>query len=173
MAADANVVVFERIKEEVRRGKTVRSAVNSGFARGFLTILDANILDDAHCWGPVRVRDATGQGLFALTLIIGTIVSMFTAVLAIQALLGVLSEFRFFRNPAFMGLTSAQIATGAGDEDETAPAALRRGRPPVSLERPPQRPPAQERAGGPGAAAFDGEEEAQAALATKGSTEAT
>lgn len=38
MAADANVVVFERIKEEVRHGKTVRSAVSSGFKRGFLTI---------------------------------------------------------------------------------------------------------------------------------------
>jgi len=44
VAADANVVIFERIKEEVRHGKTVRSAVNSGYARGFKTILDANIL---------------------------------------------------------------------------------------------------------------------------------
>ena len=44
VAADANVIIFERIKEEVRRGKTVRSAVNSGYARGFKTILDANIL---------------------------------------------------------------------------------------------------------------------------------
>ena len=44
VAADANVVIFERIKEEVRRGKTVRSAVNSGYARGFRTILDANVL---------------------------------------------------------------------------------------------------------------------------------
>ncbi|HEY5474048.1 MAG TPA: protein translocase subunit SecD, partial [Candidatus Limnocylindrales bacterium] len=44
VAADANVVIFERIKEEVRHGKTVRSAVHSGYARGFKTILDANIL---------------------------------------------------------------------------------------------------------------------------------
>jgi len=132
MAADANVVVFERIKEEVRRGKTVRSAVNSGFARGFLTILDANILTMLTA-GVLFVFATQQVKGFALTLIIGTIVSMFTAVLAIQALLGVLSEFRFFRNPAFMGLTSAQIATGAGDEDETPPAA-RRGRPPAAPE---------------------------------------
>ena len=44
VAADANVVIFERIKEEVRHGRTVRSAVNSGYARGFRTILDANVL---------------------------------------------------------------------------------------------------------------------------------
>ena len=44
VAADANVVIFERIKEEVRHGKTVRSAINSGYARGFKTILDANVL---------------------------------------------------------------------------------------------------------------------------------
>lgn len=115
MAADANVVVFERIKEEVRRGKTVRSAVSSGFTRGFLTILDANIL--TMLTAAVLFVFATQQVKgFALTLIIGTIVSMFTAVLAIQALLGVLSEFKFFRNPAFMGLSSAQIAESAAAE---------------------------------------------------------
>jgi predicted RND superfamily exporter protein len=110
------VVVFERIKEEVRRGKTVRSAVSSGFTRGFLTILDANIL--TMLTAAVLFVFATQQVKgFALTLIIGTIVSMFTAVLAIQALLGVLSEFKFFRNPAFMGLSSAQIAESAAADD--------------------------------------------------------
>ena len=112
MAADANVVVFERIKEEVRHGKTVRSAVNSGFARGFMTILDANIL--TMLTAAVLFLFSTQQVKgFALTLIIGTIVSMFTAVLAIQALLGVLSEFRFFQRPTFMGVTSAQMAEAA------------------------------------------------------------
>lgn len=115
MAADANVVVFERIKEEVRRGKTVRSAVSSGFTRGFLTILDANVLTMLTAAVLFFFATAGVKG-FALTLIIGTIVSMFTAVLAIQALLGVLAEFRFFRNPAFMGLTSAQIAEGVAEE---------------------------------------------------------
>jgi preprotein translocase subunit SecD len=117
MAADANVVVFERIKEEVRRGKTVRSAVNSGFARGFLTILDANILTMLTA-GVLFLFSTQQVRGFALTLIIGTIVSMFTAVLAIQALLGVLSEFKFFRNPAFMGLSSTQVAEATADAED-------------------------------------------------------
>ena len=117
MAADANVVVFERIKEEVRRGKTVRSAVNSGFARGFLTILDANILTMLTA-GVLFLFSTQQVKGFAFTLIIGTIVSMFTAVLAIQALLGVLSEFKFFRNPAFMGVSSAQIAEATANVED-------------------------------------------------------
>src|SRR2546423_6724922 len=44
VAADANVVVFERIKEEVRAGKSVRAAVNAGYAKGFHTIIDANVV---------------------------------------------------------------------------------------------------------------------------------
>ena len=63
VAADANVVIFERIKEEVRRGKTVRSAVNSGYARGFRTILDANVLIDPHGAGALPVRHRRPQGL--------------------------------------------------------------------------------------------------------------
>ena len=63
VAADANVVIFERIKEEVRRGKTVRSAVSSGYARGFKTILDANVLTDAHGAGALPVRHRRPQGL--------------------------------------------------------------------------------------------------------------
>ena len=128
MAADANVVVFERIKEEVRRGKTVRSAVNSGFARGFFTILDANIL--TMLTAAVLFIFATQQIKgFALTLIIGTLVSMVTAVLAIHALLGVLSEFRFFQNPKLMGLTSTQMAEASAApsyDDDAGPRAAPR-----------------------------------------------
>ena len=63
VAADANVVIFERIKEEVRRGKTVRSAVNSGYARGFKTILDANVLTMLTAAGAVPVRHGRPEGL--------------------------------------------------------------------------------------------------------------
>ena len=63
VAADANVVIFERIKEEVRHGKTVRTAVNSGYARGFKTILDANILTMLTAARAVRVRHRPAQGL--------------------------------------------------------------------------------------------------------------
>jgi protein-export membrane protein SecD len=108
VAADANVVIFERIKEEVRHGKTVRSAVNSGYARGFKTILDANVL--TMLTAAVLFIFATAQPKgFALTLILGVLVSMLTAVLFTRAMLGVLAGFSFFSNPAFMGVKTSQI----------------------------------------------------------------
>ena len=112
VAADANVVIFERIKEEVRHGKTVRSAVNSGYSRGIITILDANIL--IVLTALVLFLSATQQIKgFALTLMIGVAVSMVTAVLATRALLGILAEFSIFNRPALMGVTSMQIAAAA------------------------------------------------------------
>jgi preprotein translocase subunit SecD len=125
VAADANVVIFERIKEEVRHGKTVRSAVNSGYARGFKTILDANIL--TMLTAAVLFVFATAQPKgFALTLILGVLVSMLTAVLFTRAMLGVLAGFAFFSNPAFMGVRTSQIEAEAVAEG--GPAASRRRR---------------------------------------------
>ena len=63
VAADANVVIFERIKEEVSLGKTVRSAVNSGYALGFKTILDANVLTLLTAGRAVHLRDRAAQGV--------------------------------------------------------------------------------------------------------------
>jgi preprotein translocase subunit SecD len=102
VAADANVVVFERIKEEVRRGKSVRSAINSGYGKGFRTILDANILIILTALVLFYFATAQPKG-FALTLMIGTVVSLFTAVLATRAMLGLLSGFSFFDKGEFMG----------------------------------------------------------------------
>jgi preprotein translocase subunit SecD len=79
MAVDANVLIFERIREELRLGKTVRSAVDQGFGKAFMTILDCNVTTviaaiflGLYGTGPVRG--------FAVTLVIGLIASMFTAV---------------------------------------------------------------------------------------------
>ena len=102
VAADANVVIFERIKEEVRRGKTVRSAVNSGYARGFKTILDANVLTVLTALVLFLFATAGPKG-FAFTLIIGVLVSMLTAVLFTRAMLGVLAGFAFFNKPSLHG----------------------------------------------------------------------
>jgi len=125
VAADANVVIFERIKEEVRHGKTVRSAVNSGYARGFKTILDANIL--TMLTAAVLFVFATAQPKgFALTLILGVLVSMLTAVLFTRAMLGVLAGFAFFSKPAFMGVRTSQIETAAVDEGRAAASRKRR-----------------------------------------------
>ncbi len=79
MAVDANVLVFERIREEIRNGKTVRSAVESGFSKAFLTIIDANVT--TLIAAVVLFQFGTGpvKG-FAITLSIGIVASMFTAV---------------------------------------------------------------------------------------------
>jgi len=125
VAADANVVIFERIKEEVRHGKTVRSAVNSGYARGFKTILDANILTMLTAAVLFVFATASPKG-FALTLILGVLVSMLTAVLFTRAMLGVLAGFAFFSKPAFMGVRTSQIEVAAVTEGRTAASRRRR-----------------------------------------------
>ena len=78
MAVDANVLIFERIREELRSGKTVRAAIENGYGRAFLTIVDANLT--TIITAIVLYQYGTGpiKG-FALTLMIGIISSMFTA----------------------------------------------------------------------------------------------
>ena len=136
VAADANVVIFERIKEEVRHGKTVRSAVNSGYARGFKTILDANILTMLTAAVLFVFATASPKG-FALTLILGVLVSMLTAVLFTRAMLGVLAGFAFFNRPAFMG-----VATGPDRGRVAASPRARRRRRAAAVPAQPRRPPA-------------------------------
>jgi preprotein translocase subunit SecD len=103
VAADANVVIFERIKEEVRGGKTIRSAVSSGYSKGFRTILDANVVTLITAVVIYAVATAGVKG-FALTLIIGVVISMFTAILATRAMLGLLANLKIFNSPTLMGL---------------------------------------------------------------------
>ena len=127
VAADANVVIFERIKEEVRRGKTVRSAVNSGYARGFRTILDANVLTVLTALVLFLFATAGPKG-FAFTLIIGVVVSMLTAVLFTRAMLGVLAGFAFFNKPSFMGVKAGQVDIETAVMGASRPAASRKRR---------------------------------------------
>jgi SecD/SecF fusion protein len=108
VAADANIVIFERIKEEVQAGKSVRAAIGGGYTKGFRTIVDANVV--TMLTALILFLAATGgvKG-FALMLLIGTLVSMVTAVAATRALLGLLAGFRWFDNPAFMGASAQRI----------------------------------------------------------------
>ena len=109
VAADANVVIFERIKEEVRAGKSVRAAIAAGYAKGFHTILDANVVTVITALVLFAVATAGVKG-FALMLLIGTVISLLTAVAATRAMLGLLAGFRWFDNPRFMGATGQQTA---------------------------------------------------------------
>jgi SecD/SecF fusion protein len=109
VAADANVVVFERIKEEVRSGKSVRAAIAAGYQKGFHTIIDANVVTVITAMVLFAVATAGVKG-FALMLMIGTVISLVTAVGATRAMLGLLAGFRWFENPRFMGASGQQSA---------------------------------------------------------------
>ena len=85
MAVDANVLIFERIREELRAGKTVRTAIDNGYKRAVITIADANIT--TLITAVVLYQFGTGpiRG-FAVTLSIGILASMFTAIVVTKAI---------------------------------------------------------------------------------------
>jgi SecD/SecF fusion protein len=109
VAADSNVVIFERIKEEVRAGKSVRAAIAAGYAKGFHTIIDANVVTAITALVLFGVATAGVKG-FALMLLVGTVLSLVTAVAATRAMLGLLAGFNWFANPRFMGAQGQQGA---------------------------------------------------------------
>ncbi len=102
VAADANIVIFERIKEEVRAGRSTISAITQGYKRGIATIIDANIITMLTAFILFGLATAGVKG-FAFTLGIGTIVSLFTAVLFTQAFLGLFARSPLLRSPAALG----------------------------------------------------------------------
>ncbi len=85
MAVDANVLIFERIREELEKGKTVRAAIDVGYGKAFITIVDANVT--TFIAGLVLYTYGSGpiQG-FALTLMIGILSSLFTAIVVTRAI---------------------------------------------------------------------------------------
>jgi len=103
MAVDANVVIFERIKDELRAGKSVGASVNSGFKRALTAIIDSNITTVIasvvlYFFGTGSVKS------FAITLFIGIVVSMFTAVTLTKFLLKQMVGFGV-KNPVFYGVS--------------------------------------------------------------------
>lgn len=86
MAVDANVLIFERTREELRNGKTLYRSVESGFYRAFSSILDSNVTTLIACGALFWLGSGLVRG-FALTLAIGVVVSMFTAVTCSRTLL--------------------------------------------------------------------------------------
>jgi SecD/SecF fusion protein len=108
VAADANIVIFERIKEEARAGKSVRAAIGAGYGKGFATIVDANVVTAITALILFALATSGVRG-FAFLLLLGTAISIVTAVFATRALLGFLAGFRWFDNPAFMGASAREI----------------------------------------------------------------
>ncbi|HEX7290656.1 MAG TPA: protein translocase subunit SecF, partial [Conexibacter sp.] len=102
VAADANIVIFERVKEELRAGKSVPAAISTGYRKGLTAIIDANVVTVMTAFILFMLATAGVKG-FAFMLGIGTLVSLFTAVMATQAILATLGRSRVFSNPAAVG----------------------------------------------------------------------
>jgi SecD/SecF fusion protein len=108
VAADSNIVIFERIKEELRLGRSVTSAISIGYRRGISTIIDANVVTLLTAF-ILFVLATSGIKGFAFTLGVGTLVSLLTAVVFTQALLFSMSNTNFLRSGrGFSGVEGKQ-----------------------------------------------------------------
>ena len=101
IAVDANVIIFERMKEELRAGKTLRAGIEAGFKRAFTTVFDANATTVLAALVLYYLGTASIRG-FALTLIIGIVCSMFTAITLTRWLLKWIAELGI-KNPKLYG----------------------------------------------------------------------
>ena len=101
VCADANIVIFERVKEEVFGGRSIASSIGIGYRKGLSTIIDANVVTLLTAFILFILSTAGVRG-FALTLGLGVIVTLFSAVLATQALLGVTGA-NALKNPRLVG----------------------------------------------------------------------
>ena len=104
MAVDSNVIIYERIKEELRSGKTLRASVKAGFSRAFTAILDANVTTLIAAVVLWYYGTGSVQG-FAKTLFIGVIISLFTALVVTRVLLYAFVEFK--ASPKLFGARSS------------------------------------------------------------------
>src|SRR3954453_8573613 len=102
VAADANIVIFERVKEEIRAGRSVAAGIAQGYKKGIAAIIDANVVTFMTAFILFILATAGVKG-FAFVLGIGTLVSLFTAVLAAQAVLGTMGRSRVIGHPALLG----------------------------------------------------------------------
>jgi preprotein translocase subunit SecD len=107
MAVDANILIFERMKEELRAGRRLEMAVDAGFARAWPSIRDSNISTLITCvilfWFGANYGASIVKG-FALTLGIGVLVSMFTAIMVTRTFLRLTMNMDLTRNHWWFGV---------------------------------------------------------------------
>lgn len=105
MAVDANILIFERLKEELRLGKSLRPAIDAAFKRAFPAIRDSNICTSITCIVLLSLGTASVRG-FAMTLLIGVLISLFSAITVTRTLLYLLVEWfpNLAKNTALFGL---------------------------------------------------------------------
>jgi preprotein translocase subunit SecD len=107
MAVDGNVLIFERFKEEVLNGKGLRQAMDLGFSRAIVTILDSNITTIIACAVLFYLGTGPIKG-FAVTLALGVLLSMFSAVTVTKFLLKFLINANFTKKPTVFGISAPE-----------------------------------------------------------------
>jgi protein-export membrane protein SecD len=113
MAVDANILIFERMKEELRVGKSLPAAVEAGFNRAWNSILDSNVSSlitatILYAFGTSVIRG------FALVLIIGVLTSMFSAIVVTRSIMRVIVRQEWARKASLWGLRDDEfVALGA------------------------------------------------------------
>ena len=116
MAVDANVLIFERVKEELRAGRLLSSAIEVGWKRAWTSIRDSNISTLITCAVLYAFGSNFGASIivgFATTLFLGVCISMFTAVVVTRTFLNLLVPTGFVNHPALFGLPPGSIATAS------------------------------------------------------------
>ncbi|HEX5825327.1 MAG TPA: protein translocase subunit SecD, partial [Candidatus Limnocylindrales bacterium] len=114
MAVDANILIFERMKEEMRVGKSLPAAVEAGFGRAWNSILDSNVSSLITATILYLFGSSTIRG-FALVLILGVLVSMFSAIVVTRSILRWVVSQGWSRKASLYGVTQQEfVAAGAG-----------------------------------------------------------
>ncbi len=102
MAVDANIIIYERIKDEIKSGKKIKTAINAGFKRAYRTILDANVTTLIAALILAYYTTGSIRG-FAVVLIIGLAVSMFTAFVVTRIILDIFMDTRLLKSEKAFG----------------------------------------------------------------------
>lgn len=107
MAVDANIIIFERIKDERRSGKTLRASIDAGFKRAYTTIVDSNVTTLITAIILANFTSGTVKG-FAVTLAIGVLVSMFTAFFVTRNVMELFTNSKILNNASAFGVKRGQ-----------------------------------------------------------------
>ncbi len=119
MAVDANILIFERTKEELKVGRTLFTAINAGFDRAFTSIFDSNMTTIITCTILYMLGTSIVKG-FALTLAIGVLISMFSAITVTKNFMHYFFDAWDLKNPEWFGIKAEEIKKEAKPEETTA-----------------------------------------------------
>lgn len=119
MAVDANILIFERTKEELKAGRTLFTAINAGFDRAFTSIFDSNMTTIITCLILYMLGTSIVKG-FALTLVIGVLVSMFTAITVTKNFMHLIFGSGKLVHPEWFGIKKEDIGKSFNPQETTA-----------------------------------------------------